>query len=333
MPVSAPSLAVCMLLLVASPAALVAQAQPFSIGDIEELVARGVSDVRIVQLARRDCLLFKLDATSEQRLQATRRASAALLRGLRTACYAGAALEVTSDPTGLEVWLGDRRVGATPWRSEVGRGVRTVAVSRGEWRESVTTRVPVDRLVRVHFTAPADTLAWPVEPTREGLAAALDRSVQWAPSRPEPVEPAPFAPRRPKSGRIVGAVLGAAAGSWAGYAIDPHSDSVAVDIVGGGALVGLFGWWLGKKLDDAAYKRRVKAYELQARAQDSAVAAWRAQMDAEHAAWLEQLVDSASAREHMRAESLSVGIRSENERIRARNRAALGPTVTTEPLP
>ena len=157
------------LLLLTSSGRLIAQTKPFSLGDVEDLLGSGVSEVRILQLARRDCLLFKIDARSERRLRDTAGASVAFIRGLRTVCFAGAALEVTSDLPGLEVWLGDRRVGTTPWSAGLARGTLTVAVRRGEWRDSVTARLPVDRMVRVHFRTPRDTLAWPIEPEREGL--------------------------------------------------------------------------------------------------------------------------------------------------------------------
>jgi len=91
------------LLLATAAPALAAQAQPFSIDDITELVRSGVSDARILELARRDCLLFELDTQSDADLRASG-ASATLVRGLRTACYAGAALEATSDPAGMPIW-------------------------------------------------------------------------------------------------------------------------------------------------------------------------------------------------------------------------------------
>ena len=327
------SVALAGLLLVTSCGRLIAQAQPFSIGDIEDLLGSAVSEVRILQLVRRDCLLFKLDAKSEQRLRDTAGASAAFIRGLRTVCFAGAALEVTSEPAGLEVWLGDRRVGTTPWSAEVARGMLTVGVRRGEWRDSVTARLPVDRMVRVRFRTPRDTLAWPIEPERERLAAALDRSLEWTPSRPEPVGPEPFAGKPPKGRRIVGAVVGAVAGGAAGYAIDPHSDSLVADVAAGSAVFGIVGWWVGKKLDDAAYNRRVRDYQRRETEHDAGVAAWHEQMDAERAVVLDRLVDSAVAAERARTDSLRALIRVENERIRARNRAAPGPSVTVERLP
>ena len=321
------------LLLLTSSGRLIAQTKPFSLGDVEDLLGSGVSEVRILQLARRDCLLFKIDARSERRLRDAAGASVAFIRGLRTVCFAGAALEVTSDLPGLEVWLGDRRVGTTPWSAGLARGTLTVAVRRGEWRDSVTARLPVDRMVRVHFRTPRDTLAWPIEPEREGLAAALDRSLEWTPTRPEPAGPEPFAGKPPKGRRIVGAVVGAVAGGAAGYAVDPHSDSLAANVAAGSAVFGIVGWWIGKKLDDAAYNRRVRDYQRRETEHDAAVAAWHEQMDAERAVVLDRLVDSAVAAERARTDSLRALIRVENERIRARNRAVPGPSVTVERLP
>jgi len=185
----------------------------------------------------------------------------------------------------------------------------------------------------VHFRTPRDTLAWPIEPERERLAAALDRSLEWTPSRPEPVGPEPFAGKPPKGRRIVGAVVGAVAGGAAGYAIDPHSDSLAADVAAGSAVFGIVGWWVGKKLDDAAYNRRVRDYQRRETEHDAGVAAWHEQMDAERAVVLDRLVDSAVAAERARTDSLRALIRVENERIRARNRAAPGPSVTVERLP
>jgi len=251
----------------------------------------------------------------------------------RTVCYVGATLEVTSEPGGLDVWLGERRVGTTPWSAVIARGMVTVAVAGDGWRDSIATRVPVDRLVRVHFRAPADTVPWPVEPPRERLVAALEQSVQWTPSAPEPAAPDSFTAKRPKGGRIVGAVVGAVAGGFLGYAIDPHSDSVAADVALGGVAFGAVGWWVGKKLDDAAYDRRVRAYQRRDSAYAGAYAAWREQMDAERAALVDRLADGAAAAQHVRADSLRSVIRAENERIRARNRAAPRPTVTVERQP
>jgi len=315
------------LLLAAAPPALAAQAQPFSIDDITELVRSGVSDARILELARRDCLLFELDTQSDADLRASG-ASATLVRGLRTACYAGAALEVTSDPAGMPIWLGRGRVGTTPWRAQVLRGRLTVAVSRGEWRESVTAQIPAHCLVRLHFVAPADTMPWPVEPTRDQLASSLEASVQWAPSRPEPDAPAPFVGKHPIGRQIAGGVVGALLGGAAGYAIDRDS------LTGPGlVLVGGIGWFVGKKLDDAAYKRRVKEYQRGVSDHESVAAAWRQEMDSERAELLNRLVDSALVTEHARADSLRAVVRAENERILQRNRTLPAPTVTVERVP
>ncbi len=315
------------LVLAAAPPALAAQAQPFSIDDITELVRSGVSDARILELARRDCLLFELDRQSDANLRAGG-ASAALVRSLRTACYAGAWLEVTSEPPGIAIWLGRGRVGTTPWRSQVLRGTLTVAVSRGEWRESVTAQIPAGRLVRLQFVVPADTVAWPAEPAREQLASSLDASVDWAPSRPEPAAPPPFAGKHPIGRQIAGGVIGALVGGAAGYAIDRDS------LTGPGlVLVGAIGWFVGKKLDDAAYKRRVKEHERRVSDHEAAAAAWRQEMDLERAKLLDGLVDSALVSEHARADSLRAVVRAENERILQRNRTLPGPTVTVERVP
>jgi hypothetical protein len=331
--VSTSSLLLGAVLWVVGAARLVAQGQPFSVLDVQQLIESGVSDVRVVQLARRDCLLFKLDAATERRLEAIEGVTAVLIRGLRTACYAGAALEVTSEPEGLEVWLGARHVGTTPWSSEIARGTLTVAVVRGEWRDSVVTRLPVGHLVRVHFLGPADTLAWPVEPTRERLAAAFDRSIDFTPSRAEPTAPETVTAKRPKGRQIFGAVVGVMGGGVLGYAVDPHSDSVASNVAVGGVLVGALGWWVGKKLDDASYNARVRDHDRRVAEYQATVAAWQAQMDSERAVMLGRLVDSAVAVEHVRADSFQAAVRVENRRILARNRAAPAPTVTVERLP
>lgn len=320
-------------LLAISPLSVGAQAQPLSALDIEQLLESGVSDLRIAQLARRHCLLFKLDAVMTQRLKAAPGASAALLEGLRTACYAGAALEVTSDAAGLEVWLGSRHVGTTPWSSEIGRGQLMVTVRRGEWRQSVPTHIPAGRLVRVHFGGPADTLAWPVEPPRAQLAGALNRTLNAGPSRSEPVAPEAFSGKHPIGRQIIGGVVGALVGGVAGYAVDPHSDSLAADIAAGGAAMALVGWWVGSKLDDAAYNRRVRKHERQLAAYDTAFAAWRQSIDSERTERLNQLVDSAVQVERHRADSLRAATRAENERIVERNRASPPPQVTVERLP
>src|SRR2546427_9255621 len=79
------------------------------------------------------------------------------------------------------------------------------------------------------------------------------------------------------------------------------------------------GWWVGKKLDDAAYNRRVRDYQRRETEHDAGVAAWHEQMDAERAVVLDRLVDSAVAAERARTDSLRALIRVENERIRARS--------------
>jgi hypothetical protein len=118
------------------------------------------------------------------------------------------------------------------------------------------------------------------------------------------------------------------AGQRAQYAIHPDS------LTGPGAMiVAAFGWWVGKKLDDAAYRRRLRAHERRVQEYEAAVAAWRQQMDAERAELLNRYVDSALVVEQRRADSLRASLWAENERIRRRNAAKPAPTVTVERMP
>jgi hypothetical protein len=154
-----------------------------------------------------------------------------------------------------------------------------------------------------------------VEPTRERLAAALDRSVDFTPSRAEPAAPQTLTAKHPKGRQIFGAVVGAVGGGVLGYAVDPHSDSVGSNVAIGGVLVGALGWWVGKKLDDASYNRQVRDHDRRMAEYQATVAAGQAQVDTERAVMLARLVDSAVAVEHVRADSFRAAVRVENRRI------------------
>ncbi len=303
------------------------QARPYSLDDIVELVANRVPRARIVQLVRTDCIAFQLDSVAESRLGAAG-ADPLLVADLREVCYAGSLLQVTTEPPGVEVWVGARLAGRSPIVDQLVPDSGVVVEARtAQWVSRVSVNLPRRQLVSVHFDVPGDTLPWPVARPQEEIAQTV--LANWRPPKVPPPMPLP-PPNKPGSaGRWILGIGGIVGGAVLGHRARPDS---AVYAVIGGAAGGLVGVLLGAGLDNAAHRGSVRKYEQSVRDHPAALALWQAQMAADKNRWLQRELPIALEQERRRVDAESARVRAENEKIQVRNRTVREPLVTTGPI-
>ena len=73
------------------------EGQPYTLDQIEGLVAAGLSTSVILEMVRPDCLAFRIDQDAEDRLTAAG-GNSGLIEGLKTICYRGPEPEVQAPP-------------------------------------------------------------------------------------------------------------------------------------------------------------------------------------------------------------------------------------------
>lgn len=194
-----------------SPTRTAAQVRAYDLDAIVRLVSAGVG-AGVIERVKTSCVSFPLDAAAESRLRVAG-ADSAVMNAVRSACYAGSAIEVNTDQPGAGVWIAGRLVGKSPYSAHVNPSESPVLVevSSGNWRDSVKTDLPPGTTLVVRFPAPEDTLVWPTTRKPLEIGEQLKLVDLWKGTRPRPELPA--APSRLRS---VGQWLAAGVVSGAG---------------------------------------------------------------------------------------------------------------------
>lgn len=193
-----------------APVQLSAQVRAYDLDAIVRLLGAGVG-AGVIERVKTVCISFPMDSSAENRLRVAG-ADSAVMNAVRSACYAGSAVEVNTDQPGAGVWIAGRLVGKSPYSARVNSSDAPllVEVSNGNWRDSVVTDLPVGTTLRVHFPAPEDTLVWPTTRRLLEVGEQLKLVDLWKGTRPRPLQPAsPNRMRALGQWLVAGAVSGA----------------------------------------------------------------------------------------------------------------------------
>jgi len=288
-----------------------AQSTGRSLQDIIDLLAGRVTQSRVAQRAKEDCIAFPMDADAESKLT-NAGASRELIASLRASCFTGAILEVISEPTGADLAVDGRPVGKTPYRARVTpTAAMRLQVKRGEQVQSFEAEIPPGMQIRVAFDILEDTLPWPEEKSARQIADELGVLRQWTPPVPKP--PEPLAPGTSRSGMralLVGLAGGGVAFAAASLSPTPcHDKQVAstdsylgdklypagseVDLglkpacaggIGGG--VAIVSSLVARQLFNSRHRSRVQQYEAARAGYSDQVSRWEASTAREREAWL-----------------------------------------------
>lgn len=322
-----------------------AQGRAYSAEAIARLVTGGANTARILELTRAECVGFIMDEAADRLL---RRAGAdeGLIAGLRGTCYIGPAIDVSSEPPGAEVLVNGQSVGKTPITIPV-KAAPAVAVEvrYNGAAKSITTAVPADRVARLRFDLPRDTLPWPVGRSAREFGEEYGLLDSWRSTLPKPE--VPRAPRGWRKTTRLG--LGLAMGAGAGFAatrstcarslpsktvdgktypavplgVDPACSTptmAGAALVGGVALMGI-----AKLRHDG----RVRGYRRATAAYPQRVADWENAKIAERDLWLQNQprIRAALAEQEQRLSPERERRQQENAKIAERNAQLVEPVA------
>jgi hypothetical protein len=331
---------VCLIVFSATLAVLPVRAQrveTYTLDDVVTLLqAREIGRDVLTSLIRSGCLGFVLDSDATTRLQRVG-ADAAFLSTLRTNCFAGAELVVTSNQTGAQVQIDGQNVGRTPYtvRYVSPRTVRVV-VSAGGQQVTQNVALQARQRSRAVFSLPEPLVATPAVRNPSEIATALRLAERWqnpvaAPARPGMLPELGFIP-------MMAITLGAGAAGYSYCGGDPprcfdtNSDPDDEDArstrqltgyLGGMAIGMAFSFAVDELLSSANSKRLSRWSRERQR--------WEAESRRAYQQWVRVHPDVGASQQSDRLRQQQVAAR--NAEIRTRN-AALPPSrVTTEALP
>ena len=247
-------------------------------------------------------------------------------------------LRVTSDPPGVDVVVEGRRVGLTPIECTLPpTDAANVSAQRSGWTQSMSAPLPPGRIARVHFSVPADTVAWPAPRSRQELAQDVLRIRPFTPTVSQPLQPP--VPVKSSLARVALALVGGVGGMLLGIQIGPGlfqctgdqdpaydncsetaGEAEATGALLTGALGALIGWVGGRSIDNSRFA------QAQGRMTDypPLLEAWQRNVSLERERWIDGRLGPVQQAENARVARGVGSARATNDTIRQAN-SRLGP--------
>lgn len=189
--------------------------QPLPASRIALMKSETRSNDEILAAARRDCIAFVVDDEASRLARAG--VDDELIRSLRSVCYKGPGLQVSTNPGGAELRVNGASVGVSPWFGPMSPQTVQLEVRRNGRSIPVQVDVLAGRWTVVQFTFAGDTAAVPAASSDEEIAR-LRRDLM-SPLR-DAAPPEPSQPRlRSGSSISIGGIAGAALAAGAGAAL------------------------------------------------------------------------------------------------------------------
>ena len=247
-------------------------------------------------------------------------------------------LRVTTQPSGVEVSVQGSRVGLTPVECMLPpTDAATVSARRGGWTQTMSAPLPPGRIARIHFSVPADTVAWPAPRSRQELAQEVLRIRPFTPTLAQPLQPP--APVRSSTAKVALALVGGVGGMLLGIQIGPGlfqctgdqdpaydncsetaGEAEATGALLTGALGALIGWVGGRSIDNSRFA------QAQGRMTDypPLLEAWQRNVSLERERWIDGRLGPVQQAENARVARGVGSARATNDTIRQAN-SRLGP--------